>query len=45
VAMNAAFLAAEADQPVRMVHLLQAAKSEYGKLERPLTEAEIGDWR
>ena len=45
MAMNAAFLAAEAGEPVRMMHLLQAAKSEYGKLERPLTDAEIGDWR
>jgi hypothetical protein len=45
MAMNAAFLAAEAGEPVGMVHLLQAAKSEYGKLERPLTDAEIGDWR
>jgi SpoVK/Ycf46/Vps4 family AAA+-type ATPase len=44
VALNAAFLAAEADQPVRMAHLLQAARNEYAKLERPLTEAEIGDW-
>jgi ATP-dependent 26S proteasome regulatory subunit len=45
MAMNAAFLAAEAGEAVRMLHLLQAAKSEYGKLERSLTEAEIGDWR
>ena len=44
MALNAAFLAAEADQPVRMAHLLQAARNEYAKLERPLTEAEIGDW-
>jgi len=45
MALNAAFLAAEADQPVGMRHLLQAAKSEYAKLERPLAEAEIGGWR
>jgi AAA+ superfamily predicted ATPase len=42
IAMNAAFLAADAEQPVGMAHLLQAARSEYAKLERPLTEAEIG---
>jgi len=45
MAMNAAFLAAEAGEPVRMRHLLQAARSEYAKLERSLSEAEIGDWR
>ena len=45
VAMNAAFLAAEANEPVRMNHLLRAARSEYAKLEKPLTESEIGDWK
>lgn len=45
MALNAAFLAAEANQPVGMRHLLHAAKSEYAKLERPLAEAEIGGWR
>jgi AAA+ superfamily predicted ATPase len=44
VALHAAFLAAEADEPVTMTHLLHAARSEYTKLERPLTEAEIGGW-
>jgi hypothetical protein len=44
IAMNAAFHAAEAGEPVRMSHLREAAKSEYAKLERPLTEAEIGGW-
>jgi hypothetical protein len=44
VAMNAAFLAADAGEPVRMTHLLRAARSEYGKLEKPLTESEIGGW-
>lgn len=44
IALNAAFLAAEADEPVGMKHLLHAARSEYGKLEKPLTEAEIGGW-
>jgi hypothetical protein len=29
---------------VRMTHLLRAARSEYAKLEKPLTEAEIGGW-
>jgi hypothetical protein len=44
IALNAAFLAAEADAPVQMQHLLQAAQSEYLKLERPLTEGETKGW-
>jgi SpoVK/Ycf46/Vps4 family AAA+-type ATPase len=44
IALYAAFLAAEAGEPVRMHHLLRAAQVEYAKLERPLTEAEIGGW-
>jgi len=44
VALNAAFLAADAQEPVRMSHLLHAARSEYAKLERPLTEAETAGW-
>jgi AAA+ superfamily predicted ATPase len=44
VALNAAFLAAEAGEPVRMSHLLRAARSEYAKLDRALGEAEIGGW-
>jgi len=44
VALNAAFLAADANEPVRMKHLLRAARSEYLKLEKPLTESEIGGW-
>jgi hypothetical protein len=44
VALNAAFLAAEANEPVRMTHLLRAARSEYAKLEKPLTDSEIGNW-
>jgi hypothetical protein len=44
IALNAAFLAAEADDPVGMMHILRAARSEYAKLEKPLTEAEIGGW-
>lgn len=44
IALHAAFLAAEADEPVRMTHLVQAARVEYAKLEKPLTEAEIRGW-
>jgi len=44
IAMNAAFLAADAGEPVQMKHLLRATRSEYAKLEKPLSGAEIGDW-
>ena len=36
VALAAAFLAAEADEPVNMNHVIAAARGEYAKLERPL---------
>jgi SpoVK/Ycf46/Vps4 family AAA+-type ATPase len=45
IALNAAFAAADANEPVRMRHLLGAARLEYEKLEKPLTEAELGGWR
>ncbi|BAY40185.1 ATPase central domain-containing protein [Nostoc sp. NIES-2111] len=44
IALNAAFLAADANEPVQMKHLLRAARTEYAKLEKSLTEAEIGGW-
>jgi SpoVK/Ycf46/Vps4 family AAA+-type ATPase len=44
IALNAAFLAADAGQPVCMSHLLRGARGEYAKLEKPLTDAEIGGW-
>lgn len=44
IALNAAFLAADADDAVRMEHVLRAARSEYAKLEKPLTDAEIVGW-
>jgi hypothetical protein len=37
IAINAAFLAAEAGGPVRMAEVMLAARSEYGKMERPMT--------
>jgi SpoVK/Ycf46/Vps4 family AAA+-type ATPase len=45
IALNAAFLAADAGEPVRMAHLLRAARGEYAKLERALTEVEMGGWQ
>lgn len=44
VALNAAYLAADAGEPVRMRHLLAAAQTEYAKLEKPLTPAETAGW-
>jgi hypothetical protein len=44
IALHAAFLAADAGQPVGMQHLLHAARGEYAKLEKSLTEAETGGW-
>ncbi|HEY3057565.1 MAG TPA: ATP-binding protein [Chloroflexota bacterium] len=44
IALNAAFIAAGNDQPVSMPHLFHAASAEYVKLERALTEAEVGGW-
>src|SRR5262249_7394883 len=44
IALGAAFLAADEGLPVRMDHLLRAARAEYAKLERPLTSAEIAGW-
>jgi AAA+ superfamily predicted ATPase len=44
IAMAAAFLAADAGQPVRMEHLLLAARSEFAKLETPLSHAEVAGW-
>jgi hypothetical protein len=44
IALNAAFIAAEAGSDLEMQHLLAAVKSEYAKLEKHLTEAEIAGW-
>lgn len=44
IALNAAFLAADAGEPVRMTHVLSAARSEYQKLEKPLTDTELRGW-
>ena len=43
IALNAAFLAAAEDGPVRTAHLQRAARREYAKLEKPFTatEAEV----
>lgn len=41
IALNAAFLAASAKVPVAMDHVLEAARAEFRKLERPLNEADF----
>ncbi len=44
IALDAAFRAAAGDAPVRMEHLLRAARAECEKLERPLSAAELAGW-
>jgi hypothetical protein len=44
IALSAAFLAADAGEPVRMSHLLAATRAEYAKLNRPLTGTEVTGW-
>ncbi|WP_017327650.1 ATP-binding protein [Synechococcus sp. PCC 7336] len=44
IALNAAFIAADAGEPVQMKHVLRAVKGEYVKLERSLTEMEVRGW-
>ena len=44
IAVHAAFFAAEAAEPIGMSHLLRAARCEYTKLERQLTDAEVAGW-
>jgi hypothetical protein len=44
IALNAAFLAAESGGAVEMAHLLQAARMEAIKIERPLSSIEVRGW-
>jgi AAA+ superfamily predicted ATPase len=44
LAMHAAFLAADEQVPVQMTHVLEAARIECDKLERPLAATEIKGW-
>jgi len=44
IAIQAAFLAAHAGEPVRMRHLLAAARAEYAKLEKTMADSECRDW-
>jgi SpoVK/Ycf46/Vps4 family AAA+-type ATPase len=44
IALNAAYLAADEDAPIRMRHVREAALAEYAKIERRLTQAEAQAW-
>jgi len=44
IALSAAFLAARTNEPVTMSHILEAAKTEYQKMEKPLTSSELRGW-
>lgn len=44
IALYAAFLAADAHEAVQMKHLLRAARVEYGKLEKSISNTMIKDW-
>jgi SpoVK/Ycf46/Vps4 family AAA+-type ATPase len=44
IALGAAFLAADANEPVRMAHVQRAARAEYTKLKKPCTELEGAGW-
>jgi SpoVK/Ycf46/Vps4 family AAA+-type ATPase len=44
IALLAAFLAADAATPITMTHLLAAARTEYAKLDKPLSAAETRGW-
>ncbi|MCP3959031.1 MAG: ATP-binding protein [bacterium] len=44
IALNAAFLAAENGDTVHMGHLLQAARSEFLKVQKAVPEKEVRDW-
>jgi hypothetical protein len=45
IALNAAFLAADANAPIAMSHLHEAARIEAEKIERPLAERETRGWK
>jgi hypothetical protein len=45
IALHASFQAANAGEPVTMAHLLEAARAESAKLQRPLSPAEVKGWQ
>jgi hypothetical protein len=44
IALNAAFLAAEGNEKLQMKHILEAARSEHIKMEKPFTDVGVKGW-
>lgn len=44
IAFNSATLATTEEAPISMAHILRAARAEYQKLEKTLTESEVRCW-
>ena len=44
IAVHAAYLAAEDEQPVRMSHIAAGVRTEYTKMDKVLTPSETGGW-
>ncbi len=44
IALNSAFIAADHNESIQMKHILQAAKIEYIKLEKPMMDIEVKGW-
>jgi hypothetical protein len=44
ISLNIAFLSTDVAPPIAIEHLRQAARSEYLKLECPLTDTEVKGW-
>jgi hypothetical protein len=44
IALNAAFLAASEGGPLGMVHIMRAARREYAKIDKMITEGEWGPY-
>ena len=44
IVLGAAFLAADAGEPLCMIYMLRAARHEFLKLDKPLPEAEVAGW-
>ncbi|MEF8787968.1 MAG: ATP-binding protein, partial [Planctomycetota bacterium] len=42
IALNAAFIAAQADESIQMHHLMHAARREYAKIDKMVTDAQFG---
>ena len=44
IALNSAFMTADAEEPVQMKHILTTTKTEYEKLGKSLTSVEVAGW-